>query len=139
MNAKKILMLWIASFVVTFLLSFLWHKVLMVNFYEVNTEALARQEINMLFVVLGQLILTFLMAYIYPIGYKGGSQVKEGFKFGALIGLIWILPWSVQMHGIWIVPLNAVLVDSAWHIVEEGIGGIAIGLVYGKGTSKASD
>jgi len=28
--------------------------------------------------------------------------------------------------------LTAVIVDSAWHVVEEGIGGIAIALVYGR-------
>ena len=139
MNAKKIILAWLAAFVVTFALAGLWHQVLLVDFYKVNTEALAREEINILFVVLGQLILTFLMAFIYPIGYKGGSPIKEGFKFGALIGFIWILPLSLIMHGIWTVPLNSVLVDSGWHIIEEGIGGIVIGLVYGKGTAKAPE
>ena len=65
-------------------------------------------------------------------GYKGGSPVKEGFRFGALIGLIWILPLSMIFHGVWNLPLTGVIVDSAWHVVEEGIAGIAIGLVYGK-------
>ena len=69
MNAKKIILAWLAAFVVTFALAGLWHQVLLVDFYKVNTEALAREEINILFVVLGQLILTFLMAFIYPIGY----------------------------------------------------------------------
>ncbi len=124
----------LAAFVVTFLLSGLWHIVLLGDFYKANDVALARAEPNMLFVILGQLILTFLMAVVYPMGYKGGSPVKEGFRFGAIIGLIWLLPWSVMMHGLWNYPLAGVIVDSAWHVVEEGVGGIVIGLVYG--TSK---
>ncbi len=72
------------------------------------------------------------MALVYPIGYKEGSPVKEGFRFGALIGLIWILPVSLIFHGVWDLPLTGVIVDSAWHVVEEGIAGIAIAFVYGK-------
>ncbi|OGU60618.1 MAG: hypothetical protein A2455_07340 [Ignavibacteria bacterium RIFOXYC2_FULL_35_16] len=134
MNTKKMLLACLAAFVVTFLLSGLWHIVLLGDFYKANDVALARAEPNMLFVILGQLILTFLMAVVYPMGYKGGSPVKEGFRFGAIIGLIWLLPWSVMMHGLWNYPLAGVIVDSAWHVVEEGVGGIVIGLVYG--TSK---
>ena len=133
MNAKKLISAWLAAFVVTFLLSGLWHLVLLGDFYNAQTEAIAREETKMLFVVLGQLILTFLMALIYPIGYKGGSPVKEGMRFGALIGLIWILPWSLIIHGIWKYPLLSVIVDSAWHIVEEGVAGIVIGVIYGTG------
>ena len=99
MNTKKLLLAWLATFVVTFVLAGLWHVVLLGDFYRTNDVALARAEQNMLFVALGQLILAFLMAFAYPIGYKGGSPVKEGFRFGALIGIIWMLPWSVQMHG----------------------------------------
>ena len=50
----------------------------------------------------------------------------------ALIGLIWILPFSVILHGVWNLPLTGVIVDSAWHVIEEGLVGIAIALVYGK-------
>jgi len=115
------------------LLAGLWHVSLLGDFYRTNGVALARTEPNMLFVALGQLILAFLMAYAYPIGYKGGSPAKEGLRFGALIGIIWMFPWSIQMHGLWNYPLAAVIVDSAWHVVQEGIGGIVIGLIYGTG------
>ena len=133
MNTKKLLLAWLATFVVTFVLAGLWHVVLLGDFYRTNDVALARAEQNMLFVALGQLILAFLMAFAYPIGYKGGSPVKEGFRFGALIGIIWMLPWSVQMHGLWNYPLAGIIVDSPWHVIQEGIGGIVIGLIYGTG------
>ena len=86
----------------------------------------------MAFVMLGYLILDFLMALVYPMGYKGGSPLKEGFRFGALIGLIWVLPISVIDHGLYNLPLTLVIVDSSWHVVQEGIGGIVIALVYGR-------
>ena len=132
MNVKKFVLAWVAAVVVTFLLAVLWHLFLLADFYEVQTQALAREEPNMPVVIVGHLILGFLMAFVYPMGYKGGSPVKEGFRFGALIGLIWILPMSVIIHGLWNYPLTGVIVDSVWHIVEEGIAGIGIALVYGR-------
>ena len=132
MNVKKFVLAWVVAFVVTFLLAVLWHLFLLADFYEVQSQALAREEPNMAVIIVGYLILGFLMALVYPIGYKGGSPVKEGFRFGALIGLIWVLPVSVIFHGVWNLPLTAVIVDSAWHVIEEGVGGIAIARVYGR-------
>jgi len=132
MNVKKFVLAWVAAVVVTFLLAGLWHLFLLADFYEVQTQAVAREEPKMPFIILGHLILGFLMALAYPIGYKGGAPVKEGFRFGALIGLIWILPWSLNIHGLWNLPLTVVIVDSAWRVVEEGIAGIVIALVYGR-------
>ena len=132
MNVKKFVLAWVAASVVVFLLAGFWHLFLLADFYEAHYQGLAREEPIMAFVILGNLILGFLMALVYPIGYKGGSPVKEGFRFGALIGLIWILPLSVILHGVWNLPLTGVIVDSAWHVVEEGVGGIAIARVYGR-------
>jgi hypothetical protein len=127
MKVKKFIIATLAAFVVMFLLGGLWHVTLLGDFYTAQTE-----------VLLGVLILAFLMALVYPIGYKGGSPVREGLRFGVLIGLIWILPWSVIIHGIWKYPLLCVIVDSVWHIVEQGIGGLIIGIIYGKGSEVES-
>jgi len=78
MNVKKFVLAWVVAFVVTFLLAVLWHLFLLADFYEVQSQALAREEPNMAVIIVGYLILGFLMALVYPIGYKGGSPVKEG-------------------------------------------------------------
>ena len=132
MNVKKFVLAWMTAFVVALLVAFGWHLFLLADFYRAQAQAVAREEPNYVFVFVGLLILYFLMALVYPIGYKGGSPVKEGFRFGALIGLIWVLPVSVIFHGVWNLPLTAVIVDSAWHVIEEGVGGIAIARVYGR-------
>ena len=131
MNAKKLILASLGGGVATFLLGYLWHMLVMGDFYTTHTAALAREEPNMLFIILGSLVLAILMAYTYPIGYKGGSAVKEGFRFGALIGLIWTLPLSLIFTGIWNYPLVAALVDSGWHIIEQGLVGIVIAFIYG--------
>ncbi len=132
MNVKKFVLAWMTAVVVALLLAFGWHFFLLGDFYRAQAEALAREEPQLVFIFVALLILYFLMAFVYPIGYKGGSPVKEGFRFGALIGLIWVLPMTVVDHGLWNLPLTTVMVDPAWHVVEEGIGGIAIALVYGR-------
>ncbi len=132
MNVKKFILAWMTAFVVALLVAFGWHLFLLADFYRAQAQAVAREEPNYVFVFVGLLILYFLMALIYPIGYKGGSPLKEGFRFGALIGLIWVLPISVVDHGLHNLPLTLVIVDSAWHVVQEGIGGIVIALVYGR-------
>ncbi len=132
MNVKKFVLAWMTAVVVALLLAFGWHFFLLGDFYRAQAEALAREEPQLVFIFVALLILYFLMALIYPIGYKGGSPVKEGFRFGALIGLIWVLPISVVDHGLYNLPLTLVIVDSAWHVVQEGLGGIVIALVYGR-------
>lgn len=139
MNATKLISAWLAAFVVIFLLSGLWHQLLLADFYAAQTAAVARAEINMVAVTIGSLILAFLMAWMYPTGYQGGSPVVEGLRFGALIGLLWILPWSVIITGIWNVGMTVTLVDAAWHVVEEGLAGVVIGLVYGRKLAKVKE
>ena len=83
-------------------------------------------------IALGYLVLGLLMAYIYPKGYSGGSPLGEGLKFGAIIGLLWWLPTNLVLYGVLDGPFSIVLVDSAWPLVEEALGGAALGLVYGR-------
>ncbi len=98
MNVKKFVLAWMGAVVVALLLAFGWHLFLLGDFYQAQSQALAREEPNFPFIFVALLILYFLMALVYPIGYKGGSPVKEGFRFGGLIGLIWVLPKSVADH-----------------------------------------
>ena len=131
MDFKKFFVAGIADSIVIFLLSGLWHQLILTDFYTARTQALARTEVDMLWITIGIFVLGFLMAYVYPMGYQGGSSLKEGFRFGAVIGLIWILPWSLIIHGIWNYPLDSVILDAVWHMAEEGVAGIVIALVYG--------
>ena len=135
MDLKKMLFAIIASFVAMFALSGLWHTFFMADFYATDRPTVAFAEPKMQFVVLGYFILALLMAYIYPLGYKGGSSVTEGLKFGILIGLLWMLPEAVVLFGVFESSGTVLVVDAIWHLVEQGIGGIVIGLVYGSGAA----
>jgi len=135
MNGKKWFLSGLVGFAVMFALSGLWYMVLMAGFYRKQSEALMRDQFNFLFIVLGYVVLAFLMSLIYPVGYKGGSPAKEGLRFGVLIGLVAWLTTNLVLHGVWKNTLAAALVDSVWHVFEQGIGGIVIALVYGKSSN----
>ena len=139
MNVKKLALATLAGAVVILALGFLWHQVVMGSFYVEQSEAVARDEPKMLFIILSGIVLGLLMAWIYPMGYTGGSPVKEGARFGAFIVILWILPLLLIFHVVWNVSLTLVIVDAAWHVVEEGLAGIAIAFVYGAGTEASSE
>ena len=77
-------------------------------------------------------VLALIMAYVYPLGYKGKSPALEGLRFGIIIGLLWVFPHSLAMAGAHGDSIIYVFKNSAWHLVEQGLGGIIIGLIYGK-------
>lgn len=137
MNAKKFITAFIAGFAVMFLLSGLWYQLLMADFYKATSTA-AREPQLMGSIALGYIVLSLLMAYMYPKGYSGGSPAVEGVKFGILIGLLWIVPLGLVIYGVMTVSGKMLVADIIWHIVEQGVGGIVIGLVYGKQSGIAS-
>ena len=89
MNRRKLVLGALAAFAVAFPLSGLWHVLLMSDFYDSASGGTMRDPPLFLFVALGYMVVGFIMAYMYPKGYEGGSPVREGLKFGAIIGLLW--------------------------------------------------
>ena len=83
-------------------------------------------------VILFVLPVTLIMAYLYPKGYEGGGPAVEGFRFGALLGLVMVIPLNVLFVSMFGVGVGAAFVDVPWHVVEQGATGAAIALVYGK-------
>ena len=138
MNIKKMLYAWVAGAAGMLILGILWHTVIMGGFYDTHLAAVARDVPKMPFVILGYLVLALLMAYMFPLGYKGGSAVSEGLRFGILIGLLWTLPLQLVFHGLLNLGLTGGLVDAGWHVVEQGVGGIIIAMVYGAGAASES-
>ena len=135
MNRTKMLYPWLAGAVGMLILGFLWHRVIMGGFYDEHGAAVMREEPKMLFIILAVLILAFLMAYAFPIGYKGGTPVTEGLRFGALMGLLAFLPSNLSLFGAFNVTLAGALVDAGWHLVEQGVGGVIIAIVYSGGAA----
>ena len=123
----------VGAWAVMFGLSFLWHEVLMAAYYAAILPSVARAEPIIGVIALGYLITAVVMTLLYPVGYKGGSGMTEGLRFGAVIGLLWWLPANVVLSGVYETTLTSGLVDGVWHIVEGAAGGVVIGLVHARG------
>jgi len=129
MNTKKYLIAAITSSIVMVLLAGLWHKIIMVAFYTAETHA-KHEGTGIIF--LAYFVLSLIMAYLYPFYFQGKSSLLEGLKFGLLIGLLWVFPHELAMAGAHGTSISYVLKNGLWHLVEQGVGGMVLGFVYGK-------
>jgi hypothetical protein len=112
------------------LLAGLWHKVIARELYEGSAHNHTSHEgIGIIF--LGYLVLSLLMAYLYSLVYAGGPPMMSGLSFGALIGILWVFPHELTMVGAHGKSLSYVLKNSAWHVIEQGVGGVLIAQVMG--------
>ena len=106
----------------------LWHGGVMQAFYQsfsTNPNAPVQWII-----FLGYLILAALMAYLSPrLVRDGGHPLMNGLKLGLLLGFLWVTPHGVALAGAKGSPLSFFAVDSAWHLVEQGIGGVVLMVV----------
>jgi hypothetical protein len=130
MKIKKLVIATMAAGISMWLLAGLWHEILMDKFYKGETEA-THEGTGIIF--LAYIVLGILMAYIYPLGYKGGKPTIEGLRFGLIIGLLWVFPHELVMAGAHGDSIFYVIKNALWHMIEQGLGGIIIGTIYGKG------
>jgi hypothetical protein len=129
MQAKRMLLAALVGSVVMFGLGAIGHTVLLRNY----REGLLRGRPLLPIIYLGILLLSLLMAYVYSITYIRGSTVVHGLKIGILFALIWTIPGGLVRFGSQQgLSLAAIFLDAAWHLIEEGAGGILIGLVCRK-------
>lgn len=133
MNAKKFLLATVSGFIVMFLLSWLGHEVLIPGISGASPMAPVERETPlMLGILAAYLVLALLMAYIYPKGIEGESVLGNGITFGVLMGLLISLPISLILYSIIDdASFLRVIVETVWHVIEQGAGGVAIAYVYG--------
>lgn len=110
----------------------LWHNLILPN---VSETAEAHHE-GLAIMLVAYFILAFLMTYIYSMMEKKHSSLLEGLRIGVVTGILWVFPHGLTMAAahdtsIWYEVHNAV-----WHMVEQGIGGLIIGLILGPRTQK---
>ncbi len=131
MNAKKMLQAWLAGFVVMYVISFIWYLFIIDSYNSVQFKDVALESPNMTLITLGYLVLTFLMSYIYPIGFKGGAPLQEGLRFGVLLGLVVSMPTALIYSGDFNMPLVGSLINAIYRTVEITIGATVMALIYG--------
>jgi hypothetical protein len=82
---------------------------------------------------LSEFALAFLLATIFPIGYKGKDALGEGLRFGILMGLLLYLPAILMKYYVYPYPTYLLGVWFLGGMIEVTLAGIGIAAVYQKG------
>ena len=131
---KKTIIATVSATAVMFSLAGLFNGVLAREFLINNVDqSLLRMPTNLMLVASGYLLLALLMTLLYPrLVRVGGTPAIKGLLFGIGAGIFWVMPYSLVLFGVYKFPYIAIPLDFAWAIVEQGMGGLVIGLIYGK-------
>jgi len=105
----------------------LWHN-LILPFFSEGVEA---HHEGLAIMLVAYMILSFLMTYIYSLSYKGGKPIVEGLRIGVVVGILWVFPHGLAMAGAHDTSILYEIENTVWHIVEQGIGGIVVAMLWG--------
>jgi hypothetical protein len=131
MKTKSFILAWFSSFIVCFILGYVWHDNFMSNFYIETSERLPNPSIDIGILAIAYIIITFLMTFLYTNFKRSGRPLLDGLLLGLIIGMLWSLPSPLidVAFGVGVSP-GGIFIDSAWQMLEEGIGGIIIAWSY---------
>lgn len=103
------------------LLAGLWHELVAASLY----ARAGHESHDGIFVLLvSYVILSALMTTLHrrdPSPKR--SSVRAGLVFGALIGVLWVMPHELALAAAHGTSYSYVWKNAAWHVVEQGLGG----------------
>lgn len=137
MDIKKFTMLAVAYVVLTFIIAVGWHLLLFKDVYD-QLGIFTRKEPIIPLGIASMLMQALVLAYLYPLFFKGGSPVKGGLKFGLLIGILMAsiavfaeaAKQQVSSLATWLI------FESVYYLLQFGLVGLAIGLIYGRSANR---
>lgn len=78
------------------------------------------------------IILGFLMSHFYQNSKENRDSLLKGIKIGMIIGVLWVFPHGLTMAAVHQTSISYQITNTLYHIVEQGIGGIVVFLIYRK-------
>jgi hypothetical protein len=135
MKTIKSLLIALGVALTIFTANSLWYAVIMRNFYENSAGSwmqVSREHPSIPVILLGMYVLSVLMTVLYPKVQMGIKQpVLANLAFGMLIGLIYVFPSSLYYYGTTnFLSFGPMAMDVFWHMIEEGLAGIVLGMLY---------
>lgn len=124
----------LVAFVAMFVMAGLFNGLVVNQLVTENIDpGMLRDAPNLMLIVLGYALLALLMTLIYPrVVSRPSYSMRSGFLFGMVTGIAWLLPQSLILHGIYRFPPLDLMIDPAWALLEQGIGGALIGLIHAR-------
>jgi hypothetical protein len=130
----RIVLAALAAALVMFTLAGLYTGVLAHAFIASHVDpALLRTPPNLALVFGGYMVLACLMSLLYAqVGRSASAPAWSGVRFGLVVAVLWLMPYSLVLFGVYRFPYAALPLDFAWAFVEQGLGGLVIGLIHGQ-------
>ena len=128
MDSKKIIVATLLGGFGMWLVAGLWHNLILPSIFPDNHAT----HDGIFIGLIAYFLLAGVMAYLYPFYSQNKSNSKTGFLFGMIIGFLWVFPHGLALAGSHDTSIAYEIRNCIYHLFEQGIGGIIIGLIYGK-------
>ncbi len=136
MNAQKRILATVVGTVVAFFGGWIIYGMLAEGLFEGHMDnSLSRGEENMIWwaLILGNLFLAYLLAYIFEHWNGGVKGIMAGLKIGVMIGLIMALGYDFMMYSMsTMMDLTGLFIDVICSGLWMGLTGGAVGFMYGR-------
>ncbi|WP_136465972.1 hypothetical protein [Flagellimonas onchidii] len=138
MFSKSNLLATLGAFITMFLLGYGIWEVLLADFFAGHTlKNFMQEEMNMALIAVANVIMAFVLSSVYSKWARGHHSAKEGFQYGAWIGIFMGFGMGLLNHAIMgLMDMTGFLVNGIVYIVFYGIIGAVIGLIYQKTATK---
>ncbi|HTE30371.1 MAG TPA: hypothetical protein VK666_08355 [Chryseolinea sp.] len=127
------------AFIVIFNLGYVFHEILMGDFFKEKIGAIQREDYNIPIIALAFLLYTLIQAWLLPIFYSFAranyhwSLMKTAIVFGSLLGFLWDgLQGGMIEVATFKMPAVVFWVDSGYHTVEGMLTAVILSSFYGK-------
>lgn len=139
MNWTRFLLAAAGGLVALVAAGFIWHVLLLMDFYVEQTAKLRRAgEFELWWVILPDGLRALLLSYLYPIGYKGGNPAVEGLRFGVMMGLIVGFPLIASYFAYNFASPAFFWAEFSFYAIQGGLAGIVIAYIWGKAAGQKS-
>jgi hypothetical protein len=129
----------IVSFVIIFNLGYVFHELIMANFFRQNIGDIQRSSYIIPLIAIAFVLYISFQAYFLPIyfeytaNYYGWGLTKTAIVFGAIIGFFWDgLQGGMIEVATFKMPVIVFWYDSAYHTVEGVITALLLAFFYRK-------
>ena len=131
MLTKRFFISWIASSLVMFALSYVWHGIFLTDFSRLSYP----KEIFLVFAAFVYLIIGFISAKAIDAklleNYFKRKPVIKGLVSGACLGFtLFIITSVIGVSFSTGSKIENLLLDGCWQTIEQGVGGIVVGIAH---------
>lgn len=132
MDTKKFVAASLAVFVVSSVLNYICHGVLLQGAYQATAEVWrpeADMNSKMPLMWATGLLISFLFVFIYSKGYEG-KGIMEGVRYGLWIGLLMSIPMAFNSFVTLPVPVSLAMQWAVYGLIQYIIMGIVTAAIY---------